>query len=155
MGTEIERKFLVIGGAWRQPAPVRFVQGYLCRDRESTVRVRLAGEQAFLNIKGPAKGITRAEFEYGIPVADAAEILKLCQGAVIEKARHLVVHKGTTWEVDEFFGDNAGLVVAEVELEREDQAFERPSWLGAEVTGDPRYLNANLVSHPSITWHDR
>lgn len=155
MATEIERKFLVTGTAWRQPNPVRFSQGYLNRDRERTVRVRLAGERAFLTIKGPTKGISRAEFEYAIPVADAEQLLGLCQGPIIEKARHVVVHNGTTWEVDEFFGENAGLVVAEVELDHEHQSFERPSWLGQEVTNDTRYFNSNLASNPFGTWHDR
>jgi CYTH domain-containing protein len=155
MATEIERKFLVTGTDWRQSNPVRFSQGYLNRDRERTVRVRLAGDHAFLTIKGLTTGISRAEFEYAIPVADAKQLLALCQGPFIEKARHVVVHNGTTWEVDEFFGENSGLVVAEVELDYEHQSFERPTWLGQEVTEDARYFNSNLASNPYSTWHDR
>lgn len=152
MATEIERKFLVNGTAWRQPHPVQFRQGYLNRDRERTVRVRVAGEQAFLTIKGLTQGISRAEFEYAIPVSDAEQLLQLCQGPLIEKARHVVVVNGTTWEVDEFFGDNAGLFVAEVELESEEQSFDRPDWLGTEVTQDPRYYNSNLATRPYSSW---
>lgn len=155
MATEIERKFLVTGDAWRQPNPVPFSQGYLNRDPERTVRVRLAGGQAFITIKGLTKGVSRLEFEYPIPVADAEQLLLLCQGPIIKKARHIVVDSGTTWEVDEFFGENAGLVVAEVELDNEHQSFRRPSWLGQEVTEDPRYFNSNLTSNPFSTWHDR
>lgn len=154
VATEIERKFLVIGTAWRQINPVQFSQGYLNRDPERTIRIRLAGEHAFLTVKGLTKGISRAEFEYEIPVADAGQLLTLCQGPIIEKARHLVVHNGTRWEIDEFFGENAGLVVAEVELDDENQAFERPNWLGKEVTEDPKYFNSNLATHPYNTWHD-
>ena len=152
MPTEIERKFLVTGTAWRQPNPTRLSQGYLNRDRERTVRVRVAGAQAFLTIKGATLGISRAEFEYAIPVADAEQLLRLCDGPLIEKARHVLVHAGTTWEVDEFFGDNAGLVVAEVELADEHQSFSRPAWLGQEVSEDPRYFNSNLASHPYAIW---
>ena len=155
MATEIERKFLVNGIAWRQPHPVQFRQGYLNRDRERTVRVRVAGEQAFLTIKGLTQGISRAEFEYAIPVSDAEQLLQLCQGPLIEKARHVVVENGTTWEVDEFFGDNAGLVVAEVELESEEKSFDRPDWLGTEVTQDPRYYNSNLATHSYGAWMER
>lgn len=154
MATEIERKFHVTGNGWRQANPVRFSQGYLNRDPERTVRVRLAGEQASITIKGITKGISRVEFEYAIPVADAEQLLKLCQGPIIQKARHVVVHQGTTWEVDEFFGDNTGLVVAEFELDNEHQSFERPDWLGVEVTDDPRYFNSNLAAHPYSSWRE-
>jgi CYTH domain-containing protein len=152
VATEIERKFLVTGTAWRQPDAIRFCQGYLNRDKERTVRVRLAGEQAFLTIKGITRGMSRAEFEYAIPVADAEQLLQLCHTPLINKMRHIVLHNGTRWEVDEFLGENAGLVVAEVELEREDQPFDRPDWLGGEVTDDPRYYNSNLASNPYSKW---
>jgi len=154
MGIEIERKFLVAGDGWRQPAErqTRFSQGYLSRDPARTVRVRLAGERAFLTIKGATTGATRAEFEYEVPVADARALLAMCDGPVVEKVRHLCGHAGMTWEVDEFLGANAGLVLAEIELQSEDQPFGRPAWLGEEVTGDARYVNANLAVRPFSSW---
>lgn len=154
MGVEIERKFLVTGDGWRQPPErqTRFSQGYLSSDAARTVRVRLAGERAFLTIKGATQGATRAEFEYAIPPADALALLKMCDGPVVEKVRHLCEYAGMTWEVDEFLGANAGLVVAEIELEAEDQPFARPGWLSEEVTGDARYVNANLAVHPFTSW---
>ena len=154
MGIEIERKFLVASDAWRQQArtATRFSQGYLSRDPARTVRVRIAGPQAFLTIKGATTGASRAEFEYPVPVDDAQQLLALSDGPVVEKVRHLCVVEGMTWEVDEFLGANAGLVVAEIELRSEDQAFVRPAWLGAEVTGDARYVNANLAVRPFTTW---
>lgn len=154
MGIEIERKFLVTGDGWRQPAAAqtRFSQGYLSRDPARTVRVRIAGEQAFLTIKGATQGATRAEFEYEIPLTDARQLLALCDGPLVEKIRHLCPHEGMTWEVDEFLGANAGLVVAEIELAAEGQVFARPDWLGAEVTGDGRYVNANLAVNPFTRW---
>lgn len=154
MGIEIERKFLVGSDGWRQAATsqTRFSQGYLSRDPARTVRVRIAGDAAFLTIKGATQGATRAEFEYGIPLADAQQLLALCDGPVVEKVRHLCPHQGMTWEVDEFLGDNAGLVVAEIELAAEGQVFARPAWLGAEVTGDGRYVNANLAVNPFSQW---
>jgi adenylate cyclase len=153
MAVEIERKFRVVGTGWRQGAGVRFSQGYLNRDKERTVRVRLAGDQAFLTIKGLTTGATRAEFEYPIPVADAEQLLKLCDGPVVEKIRRVVVaHDGFTWEIDEFLGENAGLVVAEIELPSEDRPFARPEWLGDEVTDDPRYFNSTLATFPYGQW---
>jgi len=152
MGVEIERKFLVNGTAWKQSAGVPYRQGYLNRDKHRTVRVRVAGDQAFLTIKGVSVGATRAEFEYPIPVADAESLLALCDGPVIDKVRYVLQHAGTTWEVDEFAGDNAGLVVAEVELTHEDQVFARPDWLGEEVTQDARYFNSSLASYPYCQW---
>lgn len=153
MGIEIERKFLVTGTAWRQGAGVRLSQGYLNRDKERTVRVRLAGEKAFLTIKGVSVGACRAEFEYEIPAGDAEQLLKLSDGPVIEKIRRVVQLEGDTWEVDEFLGDNAGLVVAEIELQSEGQAFARPDWLGPEVTHDARYFNSSLATKPFSGWH--
>jgi adenylate cyclase len=152
VGIEIERKFLVVGDEWRQEHPARLSQGYLSRAKERTVRVRLAGEHAFLTIKGATTGATRAEFEYEIPLSDAEQMLRLCDGPVIEKFRHVLTHQGVTWEIDEFFGENQGLVVAEVELKSEDQKFEKPKWLGQEVTSDSRYFNSNLSSRPYNTW---
>jgi CYTH domain-containing protein len=150
---EIERKFLVQGADWRQGATgVRYVQAYLNRDKARTVRVRIAGAQGFLTIKGESVGATRAEFEYPIPLADAQALLALCEGPVIEKTRYTVAVGSTLWEVDVFAGDNAGLVLAEVELPSEDAEFARPSWLGAEVTHDARYFNSNLSRHPYGTW---
>jgi adenylate cyclase len=154
MATEIERKFLVQGTDWRHVAGVPFSQGYLNRDKERTVRVRIAGDKAFLTIKGVTQGATRAEFEYEIPVADAEHLLKLSDGPIVQKNRHVIVHEGSTWEVDEFLGDNAGLVVAEIELSSEDQQFSRPPWLGMEVTHDSRYFNSNLARHPYSSWRD-
>lgn len=152
MGTEIERKFLVAGTPWQQGTGVPYRQGYLNRDKERTVRVRIAGDKAFITIKGVTRGASRAEFEYAIPVTDAAELLKLSDGPIIQKNRYVIVHEGCKWEVDEFLGDNAGLVVAEIELTSEDQPFARPPWLGREVTDDPRYFNASLASNPYSKW---
>ena len=154
MGIEIERKFLVVGDGWRQGAGVSYAQGYLNRDPQRTVRVRIAGERAFLTVKGVSRGATRAEFEYEVPLADAAQMLELSDGPVVRKVRRLVEHAGSTWEVDEFEGENAGLVVAELELASEDQHFEKPDWLGREVTDDPRYYNSSLAAHPYSRWRD-
>lgn len=154
MGIEIERKFLVASDGWRAQASgaIRFSQGYLSRDPARTVRVRIAGQQSFLTIKGATTGATRAEFEYAVPLGDAQQLLALADGPVVEKIRHLCVLDGMTWEVDEFLGANAGLVVAEIELESEAQPFTRPAWLGDEVTGDARYVNANLAVRPFTSW---
>lgn len=152
MGVEVERKFLVQGIGWVTGTGVLYRQGYLNRDKTRTVRVRIAGDAAFLTVKGVSVGATRAEFEYAIPLADAEGLLALCDGPLIEKTRHLVRVDGTLWEVDVFAGDNAGLVVAEVELTAEDQPFARPDWLGAEVTHDVRYFNSNLATQPYCLW---
>ena len=152
MGIEIERKFLVSGDAWRQAPATAYAQGYLNRDKQRTVRVRIAEGSAWLTIKGANQGARRAEFEYPIPVADAEQLLALCDGPLVRKLRRVIVHAGATWEVDEFQGDNAGLVVAEIELASEDQAFEAPPWLGPEVTHDARYFNSNLAAAPFSTW---
>lgn len=154
MAIEIERKFLVLGRPWHSEAGVHFSQGYLCRDPARTVRVRRAGERAFLTIKGSSRGASRAEFEYEIPLADAEQLLGLCEGPLVEKVRHEILHAGLTWEVDEFLGDNAGLVLAEIELESEDQPFERPVWLGREVTSDARYFNSQLSARPYRSWSE-
>lgn len=154
MGIEIERKFLVTGDEWRKVAGTRICQGYLNRDKERTVRVRIAGEHAYLTVKGATRGATRMEFEYEIPVPDAEQLLALCEGPIIEKVRHLISHGGHSWEVDEFRGGNEGLVVAEIELESEEDEFPKPPWIGREVTEDSRYYNSNLASNPFCTWHD-
>jgi adenylate cyclase len=154
MGREIERKFLVKGDAWRtlgKGTPYR--QGYLNSVKERTVRIRTVGDKAFLTIKGLTVGATRMEYEYEIPVADCNTMLDaLAERPLIEKKRYKVEFDGLTWEIDEFFGENAGLIVAEVELESEDQAFKKPDWVGDEVTDDPRYFNANLIKHPYSKW---
>lgn len=152
MAIEIERKFLVTGSTWRNEAGVRLCQGYLNRDKERTVRVRVAGERAFVTIKGVNEGASRAEFEYEIPVADGEQLLKLCDGPIIEKIRYVVEYDGATWEVDEFLGENAGLIVAEIELQSEEQVFAKPKWLGDEVTHDPRYFNSSLATNPYSKW---
>ena len=154
MGIEIERKFLVEGDRWRDLGRgTAFRQGYLSTVKERTVRVRVVGDQGTFTIKGVTVGATRAEYEYPIPVSDAQEMLDgLCQQPIVEKTRHVIEHEGLAWEVDEFEGVNAGLIVAEVELDTEDQEIELPDWVGEEVTGDPRYFNANLITHPYSTW---
>ena len=155
MPQEIERKFLVHDG-WRTEShrQMRIVQGYLSSVPGRSVRVRIAGDQGFLTIKGAASasGVSRYEWEREIPVDEAEALLALAEPGVIEKVRHLVAAGPHTFEVDEYFGANAGLVVAEVELGAEDEAFERPHWLGAEVTGDRRYYNSSLVKAPFGTW---
>jgi len=153
MGMEIERKFLVEGDAWRVGAsPSRIVQGFLSRDPERIVRVRLRDGEAFLTIKGKGSGLARVEVEVAIPAEEARQLLPLCLPPLIEKTRHLVTWAGHLWEIDEFFGDNAGLVVAEVELAAEDEIFERPPWLGQEVSEDFRYSNAALSERPWRDW---
>jgi CYTH domain-containing protein len=150
MPTEIERKFLVVSGAWRDGSPgQRFCQGYLASGEGVTVRIRRAGPKAYVTIKGETEGRMRPEFEYAIPVDEAEAMLEsLCQRPLIEKTRHEVVHAGHLWHVDEFGGDNAGLVLAEVELARPDEPVELPAWVGEEVTSDPRYRNSALVTAP-------
>ena len=152
MGIEIERKFLVTGAAWRQGEGTPYRQGYLSRDAARTVRVRVAGDAGFLTIKGATRGAVRAEFEYAIPLADAEALLRLADGDLIDKRRRHVAFGGFTWDVDEFFGANAGLVVAEIELPHADTPFPRPPWLGREVTDDGRYSNASLSAHPYRDW---
>jgi adenylate cyclase len=152
VSTEIERKFLVRGTDWRQGAPVRLRQGYLNRDKERTVRVRIAGSRAYLTIKGLTRGVSRPEFEYEIPLQDGEALLTLCDGLPLEKDRYTLQHAGATWEIDEFHGANAGLVIAEIELKDERQEFERPGWLSTEVTDDPRYFNSSLIAAPYGTW---
>lgn len=154
MSKEIERKFLVNGNAWRTLAQgVLYRQGYLNSAKERTVRVRTAGEKGFLTVKGITNGVTRSEFEYEIPFADANEMLSgLAEKPLIEKRRFKIPAGSLVWEIDEFLGENAGLIVAEIELPDEDAPFERPDWLGREVSNDPRYFNSNLVRHPFSQW---
>jgi len=154
MGQEIERKFLVKGDAWKAGAKgIVYRQGYLSSVKERVVRVRTIEDKGFLTVKGLTKGVSRSEFEYEIPVGDADAMLDhICEKPLIEKTRYKVPAGGLVFEVDEFFGENAGLVVAEVELEDEAQKIDLPGWVGAEVSGDPRYFNSNLVRHPYSKW---
>jgi adenylate cyclase len=153
MGVEIERKFLPSGDGWRTlGAPLLLRQGYLSSDPARVVRVRVEGEQAYMTIKGKSVGATRGEWEYPIPLADANELLALCEQPLVEKYRRRIEFSGNVWEVDEFLGANQGLVVAEIELASEDQPFDRPDWIGAEVTHDPRYYNSSLVRKPYSSW---
>ena len=153
MPTEIERKFLVTDDSWRDGTPgVRIAQGYLSQDPDRTVRVRIGGEKAWLTIKGRAHGITRAEFEYAIPLDDARALLELCLPSVIDKTRHEISHAGHLWEVDVFHGDNTGLMIAEVELADDAISPELPPWVGAEVSADARYFNSCLAVLPYAKW---
>ncbi|MGB3615076.1 MAG: CYTH domain-containing protein [Elainellaceae cyanobacterium] len=154
MGTETERKFLVIGDGWRSSSSAVFYrQGYIPTQNQATVRVRRAGDRAYLTVKGPTVGITRAEYEYEIPCDDADAMLNnLCQHPLIEKHRHTLSSDGVLWEVDEFRGENQGLILAEVELSDLDQQVTLPDWVGEEVSLDPRYFNANLARQPYGSW---
>lgn len=155
MATEIERKFLVKDDSWRDSSTHsrEIIQGYLANTERGSIRVRLAGETASLNIKSMTLGVTRTEYDYAIPAGDARAMLhNLCMKPLIEKTRHYVKHGGHTWEIDEFTGANAGLVVAELELDAHDEPFRQPPWLGEEVSHDPRYYNVCLVEHPFSEW---
>lgn len=155
MGQEIERKFLVRGEYKSQAyASSRIVQGYICSARGRTVRVRIRDTKGYLTIKGAsdAAGMSRYEWEREIPLAEAEELMKLCEPGVIDKTRYLVRSGRHVFEVDEFYGDNQGLVVAEVELTSETEPFEKPAFIGREVTGDVRYYNSQLMKHPYAEW---
>ena len=155
MAQEIERKFLLRDDSWRaaEPAACRYVQGYLANNDRCSVRIRIAGGQAFLGLKSAPLGVSRLEFEYAIPLADAQTLLtQLCEQPLIEKTRYHVHHGQHLWEIDVFHGDNEGLVVAEVELQEENEDFEHPPWLGDEVSDDLRYYNVCLVKHPYKNW---
>jgi len=153
MGMEIERKFLLSNDDWRPLGiPVHYAQGYLVADGERTVRVRVAGTSAFLTIKGKSQGFSRSEFEYEIPVDEALDMLKLCTIPIIEKYRTKVLFEYKIWEIDEFEGENKGLIMAEIELKSEDETFVVPPWIGQEVTGDIRYFNSNLAKNPFKNW---
>ena len=155
MALEIEHKFLLRDERWRDQVEhsLRMRQGYLVSDATRSVRVRVAGDQGYLNIKSGTLGIARREYEYRIPLAEAEELLNtLCEKPLLEKTRHFLHYGDHLWEVDEFGGDNAGLIVAEVELGTVDEAFARPDWVGEEVSHDLRYYNSQLVRHPYKDW---
>jgi adenylate cyclase len=155
MAIEVERKFLLCNDGWRRHADAgeRIRQGYLAGNGKVSIRVRVAGARANLNIKSATLGVTRQEYEFPIPLPEANQLLdQLTQGPLIEKTRYHVRHGAHTWEIDVFAGDNAGLQVAEIELASADEAFERPDWLGEEVSHDPRYYNVSLVTHPFKDW---
>ena len=152
MAEEIERKFLV-DTSWRpQRAGTHIAQGYLCQEPERTVRVRIRGDKGYLTIKGKNKGISRLEYEYEIPLKDAEELLQLCERPLVEKTRYLEDWEGFCWEIDVFAGENAGLVVAEIELPSPTTVFSRPIWLSDEVSDDARYYNSNLIKKPYSEW---
>lgn len=155
MGIEIERKFLLLDDSYKKLAKgITCRQGYIYADKEKTVRVRTMDSKGFLTIKAAAPGISRLEYEYEIPYPEANELLdKICQQPLIEKVRYKVDYENFTWEVDQFFGENSGLTVAEIELDSEQQTFSKPPWVGKEVTGEPKYYNANLYKHPFSSWH--
>ena len=155
MAIEIERKFLVRGDTWRSLGTGEvYRQGYIRTENRTTVRVRIAGDRGYLTIKGKTVGAGRAEFEYPIPLADAQVMLEtLCDRPLIEKVRYRIFQGNLVWEVDEFGGDNEGLIMAEVELTDEAQVIELPDWIGEEVTGDRRYYNATLAQHPYREWN--
>jgi adenylate cyclase len=155
MALEIERKFRVTGDGWMpfvtRTRPLR--QAYLARNGRLSVRVRIDGDEAgTLTIKASRSGLERDEYEYAIPVADAEELMAQREGSIISKARHIVPFGDLNWEIDVFVGENAGLVIAEIELDRADRVFERPDWLGEEVTGDRRFYNADLAKRPYSSW---
>jgi adenylate cyclase len=155
MPREIERKFLVTNNAWRDSATAgtRYQQAYLASNPGCSIRVRITGDRAWLNLKSATLGVSRSEFEYEIPAADGREILeRLSDGAVVVKTRYRVRHGEHDWEIDVFEGDNTGLIVAEIELASEDEPFDKPPWAGAEVSHDPRYYNVRLAQHPYRRW---
>jgi len=153
MALEIERKFLVKEGVWRNEQGTKYRQGYLNSYKERTVRVRIIDDKGYLTVKGISRGAVRVEYEYEIPRTEAEAMLNdLCEKPLIEKIRYKIEYKVLIWEVDEFFGENLGLILAEVELESEDQKFVKPEWIGEEVTEDPKYFNANLIHHPFSKW---
>jgi len=154
MGTEIERKFLLQDHEFLNEIEGEFFrQGYLPSKNLTTIRVRVVGKRGYLTIKGKNSGISRLEYEYDIPLDDANGMLEaLCEKPLIEKVRYKIQFEGLCWEVDKFDGENKGLIVAEVELESEDQAYKKPVWVGEEVSGDPKYYNSSLVSNPFKNW---
>jgi CYTH domain-containing protein len=158
MPRETEHKYLVRKDLWyaiQKPAGVDIRQGYLLAGEGKTVRIRMAGPKAFLTIKGPSVNASRAEYEYPIPVTDATEMIALFAGPVIEKIRYKLDYHGKTWEIDEFFGKNEGLILAEIELQSTEETYDKPSWIGDDVTSDFRYYNAYLAEHPFLTWDNR
>jgi adenylate cyclase len=155
MALEIERKFLVIGEFRSEALESKsIIQGYICSGQGRTVRIRIRDDKAYITIKGSTgpTGFTRYEWEKEIPLTDADELIRLCENSLVEKTRYIIKHGDHLFEVDEFLGENAGLIIAEVELKSEDEHFEKPSWLGKEVTGDPRYYNSYLSVNPYSGW---
>jgi CYTH domain-containing protein len=153
MGKEIERKFLVKGNDWRKLAKgTHYRQGYLSTVKERTVRVRTINDKGFLTVKGITVDASRVEFEYNIPVNEANEMLKICEHPIIEKLRYKIEYCGFIWDVDEFHGVNKSLITAEIELQSADQKFDKPDWIGEEVTGDTKYFNSNLIKNPFTKW---
>ena len=154
MGVEIERKFLVKNETWRSNVVESYFirQGYLNSDPERTVRIRIKNEKGILTIKGKNDNFTRKEFEYEIPYTEACQLIELCQKPIIEKTRYLYYFRGLTWEIDVFDGDNSGLIIAEVELDNENQVIDLPDWVGEEVSSDIRYYNSSLINHPYCEW---
>ena len=154
MALEIEKKFLIKNNDWKKSVEKEYVikQGYLLAHPDRTLRVRIKGAKGFLTIKGKTVSASRAEYEYEIPLQDAEEMIDLCEKPVIEKIRHIIKHHKHVWELDVFSGANKGLIMAEIELEAEDESFELPSWAGEEVTLDARYYNSNLAKHPFSEW---
>lgn len=153
MGIEIERKFLVSDSSWLadiKGVPIK--QGYLSRGVQSVIRIRVAGKKGFITVKGKNFNISRLEFEYEIPVEDAVAMLQLCENPLIEKVRYKVDFMGFEWCIDKFEGSNQGLIIAEIELETEEQEFDKPVWAGNEVTSDSKYYNANLIQNPFQNW---
>lgn len=155
MPIEIERKFLLANEDWREEVQrsSRIRQGYLGKIDKASVRIRVQGETANINVKSATLGMRRMEYEYDIPLTEAEEMLdQLCQQPQVDKTRYIVEKGKHIWEIDEFYGDNEGLMVAEVELDSEEESFEKPQWIGEEVTADPRYYNVNLIKHPFCKW---
>ncbi len=153
MAKEIERKFLIDAEKWaKQGNPVEMCQGYLAISGDKIIRVRIAGSKAYITIKGNLQGISRDEFEYEIPVDDARQLMNLCEGNPVEKTRYNYLFAGKMWEIDLFHGANNGLIVAEIELNSEDEPFEKPSWIGEEVSTESKYYNFNLSQNPFTNW---
>jgi adenylate cyclase len=155
MAKEIERKFLVERDLWyalKKPKGVEILQTYLVNEPDKVIRLRIADQVGYLTFKGPVVGFTRDEFEYTIPIDEAKAIIAIFKGPVIEKVRYRIPSGPHTWEVDEFFGNNDGLIIAEIELKSQEEDFTHPSWLGKEVTQDHRYYNSYLSLHPYLTW---
>jgi adenylate cyclase len=155
MPTEIERKYLIKNDGWKSSVKqgTRYIQGYLVGSRHASVRIRIEGDRAFINIKSATLGVRRQEYEYPVPVEEAREILEtLCEKPLIEKTRYEIGYQGLEWEIDVFEAENKGLIVAEVELDSEDQEIVLPDWCGEEVSDNPRYYNVSLVKHPYSEW---
>ena len=152
MSNEIEKKYLVISNDWEEESSHTIIQGYISKDKNRVVRIRIFDDAAFITIKGISIGIERAEYEYAIPLEDGYDLLKLCHLPILEKKRSIVLFDNKKWEIDEFMGENEGLVVAEIELESIGENYALPPWLGKEVSNDPRYFNSNLIDLPFRNW---